>query len=124
MVNTYLKLHMMLLVSLKKLKLHWEIKKIKPSGKLIITTVRSFGTHWLTPRIQEFMNLNPEIEVELIFDDKELDLSTRQADIGIFMRRPKQLNYIQKKLVDIKYYIYGSNKYLEKHGYAKNYFMI
>ena len=40
------------------------------------------------------MMLNPEIEIELVFDDKELDLSTRQADIGIFMRRPKQLNYI------------------------------
>jgi len=95
-------------------------QKNKPTGKLTITTVRSFGTHWLTPRIQEFMTLNPEIEIELIFDDKELDLSTRQADIGIFMRRPKQLNYIQKKLVDIKYYIYGSNKYLEKYGMPKN----
>ena len=79
----------------------------------------SFGTTWLTPRIKEFMSLHPEIEIELIFDDKELDLSTRQADIGIFMRRPKQLNYIQKKLVDIKYYIYGSNKYLEKNGMPK-----
>jgi DNA-binding transcriptional LysR family regulator len=94
-------------------------KKTKPSGKLTITTVRSFGTHWLTPRIQEFMQINPEIEIELIFDDKELDLSTRQADIGIFMRRPKQLNYIQKKLIDINYHIYGSNKYLEKNGYPK-----
>ena len=94
-------------------------QKNKPSGKLTITTVRSFGTHWLTPRIQEFMSLNPEIEVELIFDDKELDLSTRQADIGIFMRRPKQLSYIQKKLIDIKYYIYGSSKYLEKYGMPK-----
>ena len=94
-------------------------QKSKPSGKLTITTVRSFGTHWLTPRIQEFLQLNPEIEIELIFDDKELDLSTRQADIGIFMRRPKQLNYIQKKLVDINYYIYGSTKYLEKYGIPK-----
>jgi DNA-binding transcriptional LysR family regulator len=81
-------------------------QKHKPTGKLTITTVRSFGTHWLTPRIQEFMQLNPEIEIELIFDDKELDLSTRQADIGIFMRRPKQLNYIQRK-------------YLEKYGIPK-----
>ncbi len=94
-------------------------QKNKPSGKLTITTVRSFGTHWLTPRIQEFMLLNPEIEVELIFDDKELDLSTRQADIGIFMRRPKKLNYIQRKLIDINYHIYGSSKYLEKHGMPK-----
>ena len=110
---------MRLLQNLKKQKHHWVDQKSKPSGKLTITTVRSFGTHWLTPRIQEFMGLNPEIEIELVFDDKELDLSTRQADIGIFMRRPKQLNYIQKKLVDIKYYIYGSNKYLEKNGMPK-----
>ena len=95
-------------------------KKNKPSGKLTVTTVVSFGTTWLTPRIQEFMQLNPEIEVELIFDDKELDLSTRQADIGIFMRRPKQLSYIQKKLIDINYHIYGSPKYLEKNGYPKS----
>ena len=94
-------------------------KKNKPSGKLTVTTFVSFGTTWLTPRIQEFMQLNPEIEVELIFDDKELDLSTRQADIGIWARRPKQLNYIQKKLIDINYHIYGSPKYLEKYGYPK-----
>ena len=95
-------------------------KKDKPSGKLTVTTVVSFGTTWLTPRIQEFMKLNPEIEMELIFDDKELDLSTRQADIGIWMRRPKQLNYIQKKLIDINYHIYGSTKYLEQYGHPKN----
>ena len=95
-------------------------KKDKPSGKLTVTTFVSFGTTWLTPRIQEFMKLNPEIEVELIFDDKELDLSTRQADIGIWSRRPKQLNYIQKKLTNIHYHIYGSVRYIEKNGYPKN----
>ena len=95
-------------------------KKNKPSGKLTVNTFISFGTTWLTPRIQEFMKLNPEIEIELIFDDKELDLSTRQADIGIWSRKPKQLNYIQKKLIDINYHIYGSAKYLEEYGHPKN----
>ena len=95
-------------------------KKNVLNGKLTVTTVVSFGTTWLTPRIQEFMQLNPEMEIELIFDDKELDLSTRQADIGIWMRRPKQLSYIQKKLIDINYHIYGSIKYLEKNGYPKS----
>jgi len=94
--------------------------KDKLSGKLTVTTVVSFGTTWLTPRIKEFMDLNPEIEVELIFDDKELDLSTREADVAIRMRRPKQLNLIQKKFVDFNYHIYGSNEYLEKNGYPKN----
>ena len=93
-------------------------EKDKINGKLTVTTVVSFGTTWLTPRIQEFMSLHPEIEIDLIFDDKELDLSTRQSDIGIFMRRPKQLNYIQRKLMDINYHIYGSNKYLEPVSYT------
>ena len=105
---------------LKEVESSLSDKKNKLTGKLTVTTVVSFGTTWLTPRIQEFMQLNPDIEIELIFDDKELDLSTRQADIGIFMRRPKQLNYIQKKLIDINYHIYGSPKYLEKYGYPKN----
>ena len=108
------------IAKLKEVETSLGDQKNKPTGKLSITTVRSFGTHWLTPRIQEFMQINPEIEVELIFDDKELDLSTRQADIGIFMRRPKQLNYIQRKLVDIKYHIYGSTRYLEKYGIPNN----
>ena len=90
------------------------------NGKLVVTTVVSFGTTWLTPRIKEFMDLHPGIEIELIFDDKELDLFTRQADVAIRMRRPKQLNLIQKKFVDFNYHIYGSNKYLEKNGYPKN----
>jgi len=95
--------------------------KDKLNGKLIVTTVVSFGTTWLTPRIKEFMDLHPEIEVELIFDDRELDLSTREADVAIRMRRPKQLNLIQKKFVDFNYHIYGSNEYLEKNGYPKNF---
>ena len=104
---------------LKDLETTFSDKRDKPTGKLTVTTVVSFGTTWLTPRIKEFMQLNPEIEIELIFDDKELDLSTRQADIGIWMRRPRQLNYIQKKLIDINYHIYGAAKYLEQNGYPK-----
>ena len=94
--------------------------KDKLSGKLTVTTVVSFGTTWLTPRIKEFMDLNPGIEIELIFNGKELDLATREADVAIRMRRPKQLNLIQKKFVDFNYHIYGSNEYLEKNGYPRS----
>jgi DNA-binding transcriptional LysR family regulator len=92
-------------------------KKEKPSGKLIVTTVVGFGSIWLTPRIKEFMDKYPEMEVEVIVTDKELDLSTREADVAIWMRQPTQLSYIQKKLIDINYHIYGSPKYLEENGY-------
>jgi len=107
------------IAKLKDVEATFSDEKDKLKGKLTVTTVVSFGTTWLTPRIKEFMDLHPEIEVELIFDDKELDLSTRQADVAIRMRRPKQLNLIQKKFVDFNYHIYGSNEYLEKNGYPK-----
>ena len=59
-------------------------KKDKPSGKLTVTTVVSFGTTWLTPRIQEFIKLNPEIEMELIFDDNQ-EKSNRLPNDKILM---------------------------------------
>jgi DNA-binding transcriptional LysR family regulator len=105
------------IAKLKDVEATFGDEKDKLKGKLTVTTVVSFGTTWLTPRIKEFMDLHPEIEIELIFDDRELDLSTRQADVAIRMRRPKQLNLIQKKFVDFNYHIYGSNEYLEKNGY-------
>jgi len=107
------------IAKLKDVEATFSDEKDKLKGKLTVTTVVSFGTTWLTPRIKEFMDLHPEIEVELIFDDRELDLSTRQADVAIRMRRPKQLNLIQKKFVNFNYHIYGSNEYLEKNGYPK-----
>ena len=107
------------IAKLKDVEVIFSDEKDKLKGKLTVTTVVSFGTTWLTPRIKEFMDLHPEIEIELIFDDRELDLSTRQADVAIRMRRPKQLNLIQKKFIDFNYHIYGSNEYLEKNGYPK-----
>ena len=95
-------------------------RKDKPSGKLVISTVVGFGGIWLTPRIKAFRDKNPDIEVELIVTNDGLDLSTREADIAIWMRQPKQLNYIQKKLVDINYHIYASSKYIAKNGAPKN----
>ena len=88
---------------LKEVESNLSEEKNQIKGKLIVTTVVSFGTTWLTPRIKEFMDLHPEIEIELIFNDKELDLATRQADVAIRMRRPKQLNLIQKKFVNFNY---------------------
>ena len=105
---------------LKEVESNLSEEKNQIKGKLVVTTVVSVGTTWLTPRIKEFMDLHPEIEIELIFSDKELDLATRQADVAIRMRRPKQLNLIQKKFVNFNYHIYGSNEYLQKNGYPKN----
>ncbi len=41
----------------------------RPSGPLKITTTVALGSTWLTPRIKEFVELYPDIEVSLQLTD-------------------------------------------------------
>jgi DNA-binding transcriptional LysR family regulator len=90
--------------------------KDRPKGPLKITTTVAFGSIWLTPRIHEFLDLYPEIQVSLVVDDSELDLSMREADVAIRMTPPRQPDLIQRHLVSVQEHIYGSPEYLKKHG--------
>jgi DNA-binding transcriptional LysR family regulator len=93
--------------------------KEKPSGELRITTTVGLGSVWLTPRITEFMELYPDIMVTLLLDDGELDLSMREADVAIRLRRPTQPDLIQRKLFTVHHHLYASLDYVKKHGIPK-----
>jgi DNA-binding transcriptional LysR family regulator len=93
--------------------------KDRPKGPLKITTTVAFGSIWLTPRIREFLDLYPEIQVSLVVDDSELDLSMREADVAIRMSPPRQPDLIQRHLVSVQVHIYASNDYVQKHGAPK-----
>lgn len=93
--------------------------KEKPSGELRITTTVGLGSIWLTPRIREFMELYPDIQVQLLLEDQELDLSMREADVAIRLRRPTQPDLIQRKLFTVHHHVYASVDYLKKHGIPK-----
>jgi DNA-binding transcriptional LysR family regulator len=90
--------------------------KDRPKGPLKITTSVAFGSFWLTPRIREFLDLYPEIQVSLVVDDSELDLSMREADVAIRMSPPRQPDLIQRHLMSVQTRIYGAPDYLKKHG--------
>ena len=90
--------------------------KDRPKGPLKITTTVAFGSIWLTPRIREFLDLYPEIQVSLVVDDSELDLSMREADVAIRMSPPRQPDLIQRHLVSVQVHIYATNDYLQKFG--------
>jgi DNA-binding transcriptional LysR family regulator len=90
--------------------------KDRPKGPLKITTTVAFGSIWLTPRIREFLDLYPEIQVSLVVDDSELDLSMREADVAIRMSPPRQPDLIQRHLVSVQVHIYGTSEYLQKYG--------
>jgi DNA-binding transcriptional LysR family regulator len=88
----------------------------KPSGLLRVTTTVGFGSVWLAPRIREFLDLYPEIRLELLTDDDELDLSMREADCAIRMKPPAQADLVQRHLMTIHVHVFASKRYLEKHG--------
>jgi DNA-binding transcriptional LysR family regulator len=94
--------------------------KEKPSGDLRITTTVGLGSVWLTPRITDFLELYPDIKVSLILEDSELDLSMREADVAIRLRRPTQPDLIQRKLFTVHHHIYASVDYVKKHGIPKS----
>ena len=90
--------------------------KDRPKGPLKVNTPVTFGTTWLTPRIHEFMELYPEITLTLIVDDKELDLSMREADVAIRPFPSSQPDLIQRQLLVFHHSVYASNDYLKNHG--------
>jgi DNA-binding transcriptional LysR family regulator len=90
--------------------------KDRPKGPLKVTTTVSFGSAWLAPRIREFTDLYPEIQVSLVVDDSELDLSMREADVAIRMSPPRQPDLVQRHLMTVRYYVYASPEYLKRFG--------
>jgi DNA-binding transcriptional LysR family regulator len=93
--------------------------KDKPTGELRITTTVGLGSVWLTPRIAEFIELYPEISVVLLLEDRELDLSMREADVAIRLRRPVQPDLIQRKLFTVHHHLYASPDYVRRKGLPK-----
>src|SRR6201984_3675363 len=90
--------------------------KDRPKGPLKIQTTVAFGSAWLTPRIREFLDLYPEIEVTIVVDDTELDLSMREADVAIRMTPPRQPDLVQRHLMTVRNHAYASADYLKKYG--------
>jgi len=92
----------------------------KPSGALRITTTVGLGSTWLTQRLNEFIDLYPEMDLRLIFDDDELDLGMREADVAIRLRQPTQPDLIQRKLFTVHFHVYAAPSYIQRFGAPKS----
>lgn len=90
--------------------------KAKPSGELRVTTSVGLGSAWLTPRIGEFIELYPDIRLQLILSDEELDISMREADVGIWLREPRHVDLIRRPLFTVHLHAYASLNYIKRFG--------
>lgn len=90
--------------------------KDRPKGPLRVTTTVAFGSTWLTPRINEFLALYPEISMTLLVDDSELDLAMGRADVAIRFVPPRQPDLVQRQLTTVHIHAYASPEYLARYG--------
>jgi DNA-binding transcriptional LysR family regulator len=85
-------------------------------GELKVTTTTAFGTLWLVPRLPKFYEKYPELKIDLMLEERVLDLPMREADLAIRMKEPSQADLIRKRLMSIRMQLYASRSYLEARG--------
>ncbi|WP_370254370.1 LysR family transcriptional regulator [Nioella sp.] len=85
-------------------------------GELRVTTTVGFGTLWLAPRLPQLYNKYPQLKIDLILEEKVMDLPMREADVAIRMKEPSQADLIRRKLMSVRMQLYASQAYLEANG--------
>ena len=80
-------------------------------GEIKITTPIGFGTLWLAPRLPKLYERYPDLKIDLILEERVLDLPMREADVAIRMKEPSQADLIRKRLMNVRMRLY-----LDKRG--------
>jgi DNA-binding transcriptional LysR family regulator len=90
--------------------------KERPAGRLKVTTTMGFGASWLAPRLHAFLEQYPDVTMQVLLDDSDLDLAMREADVAIRMHPPKQPDLVQRHLMAIEWHVCASAEYLRENG--------
>ncbi|MDA9865366.1 LysR family transcriptional regulator [bacterium] len=85
-------------------------------GNLRVTTTTAFGSLWLAPRLSQLYDKYPDLKIDLMLEERVLDLPMREADVAIRMKEPSQADLIRRKLMSVRMRLYAIPEYLEKNG--------
>ena len=85
-------------------------------GDLRVTTTLGFGTIWLAPRLPRLYEMYPHLKIDLILEERVLDLPMREADVAIRMKEPSQADLVRRRLMEVKIKLFASKDYLAKNG--------
>ena len=85
-------------------------------GELRVTTTTGFGTLWLAPRLANLYEKYPNLKIDLMLEERVLDLPMREADVAIRMKEPSQADLIRRRLMNIRMRLYATQEYLDRHG--------
>ncbi|WP_227286091.1 LysR family transcriptional regulator [Boseongicola sp. H5] len=85
-------------------------------GELRVTTTIGFGSLWLAPRLPQLYAKYPHLKIDLMLEERLLDLPMREADVAIRMKEPSQADLIRRRLMTINMRLYASPRYLAANG--------
>ena len=84
-------------------------------GVLRVTTTFGFGTLWLAPRLPKLYEQYPDLNIDLMLEERVLDLPMREADVAIRMKEPSQADLVRKRLMTVRMLLYATRSYLDNH---------
>ncbi len=87
------------------------------SGIIRISAPLSFGVTHLGPALIEFMNIHPDIQLEIDFSDRRIDLISEGLDVAIRIGKLPDSGLIARKIATIRTVAVASPDYVAAHGY-------
>ncbi|WP_020395754.1 LysR family transcriptional regulator [Thiolinea disciformis] len=87
------------------------------SGSMRINAPLSFGLTQLAEPLTKFMQLHPELEINLHLDDRYIDVLNSDYDVVIRIGRLQDSSLVAQRLAQVELYCCASPAYLEQHGY-------
>jgi DNA-binding transcriptional LysR family regulator len=87
-----------------------------PRGKLRITSATNLGAAVVAPLLPEFLQAQPEIQIELSLSDRVVDLVDEGFDLAIRVGRLVDSSLIARRIRDYGWRICGSPAYLARRG--------
>ena len=87
-----------------------------PRGHLRISVGTTYAKQILGPALPHFLARYPDITVELLVSDRQIDLVAEQVDLAIRSGWLGDSTLVARKIADAKRLICASPPYLEKHG--------
>ncbi len=90
--------------------------KATPRGPLRISVPMSFGVVYLAKPIAAFAKMYPDVQMDIQFDDRLVDMLGEGFDLSLRIGAPKDSTMIARKLAPCPVYVCASKAYLKEHG--------
>lgn len=87
-----------------------------PRGKLRLTAPLTFGVLELVPALNAFAATYPEIELDVSFSDRAVDLLEEGLDMAVRVGRPEDSSLIIRRLCVVRIVVVAATSYVERHG--------